>query len=137
MKTKLLILGAFLFFNNYNYAQKSNSYFAIAFSSICCGTPDEKPIFDCIKSFKTKFKIKEIKYFTINNLGDEGEHEYLFDFTSISKKDKNILIQDLTLLIKEITSQRNNNHDGYIILSEYVTESKWIKKVTNATINKL
>ena len=132
MKKHFLIVLFLVTFSNLISAQKEKYPLTLEFSSICCGTPDEKPIFDCINTFKSENNIKYINYIIVNGLGEEGEHAYLFSLKEVTINKRKKLISKLKIIIAQITKNRKDNHDGYIGLSENVAIEKWCQFIKNS-----
>jgi hypothetical protein len=102
----LLFLGI-----NHGFSQEKYQI-GIGFYSICCGTPDGKPIFDYIKTFKKANKIKNIQATLVSGLGKEGEHKYLFTLKELSKSQRLKFISKIKTICTDFEKKRNTNQDG-------------------------
>lgn len=123
---KILFVIAFIFMStNYGFSQEKYRI-SIGFSSICCGTPDDKIILDYIQTFKKSNKIKAIKTTLISGLGREGEHQYVFTLNELSKKQRIRFISKLKEICTVFEKKRNINHDGSINMTE-ITDSNEIE----------
>lgn len=56
------------------YPQDKNQYIAVSYSSICCGTPSNKPMMDFLKSYQFENALKPFDMFFEYGLGLEGEY---------------------------------------------------------------
>lgn len=67
-------------------SQTNKSFIMISYSSICCGTPPEKPIIDFIKNFEKKNKLKQYEMFVESGLGKEGEFAFYIGTDNMKPK---------------------------------------------------
>jgi hypothetical protein len=128
MKKILLTIGLFsctLFF-----AQKSESYLQIGYSSICCGTPSDKPVMDFVNQFQKKNKVKELEVYKQSGLGREGEYNLYIGMDKLSRTQKTNFVKGLRTAIDSQNNSRSKNRDGIVNFSE----NEMVKKadLTNA-----
>lgn len=134
MKKSALIVFILLFF--ISNAQKNEKYVRIDFSSICCGTPSEKPLMDYIEKFRQQNKWKDFEIWEETGLGDEGEYALFVGIDALKCKKKKLLISGLKSIIANFERNRNNNHDGNLLLGEdLVAKEELIKKRINLRID--
>ena len=115
-------------------AQKNEKYLRIDYSSICCGTPSEKPLMDYLKDFSQKNKLKNFEIWLETGLGLEGEFALFIGIDHLNDKQKKKLISGLKTLVVEFENKRNTNHDGNIQLNEeFVPKDAIIKKQNKPT----
>ncbi|ALR30686.1 hypothetical protein ATE47_09170 [Chryseobacterium sp. IHB B 17019] len=116
MKKILLTIGLFsctLFF-----AQKSENYLQIGYSSICCGTPSDKPVMDFVNQFQKKNKIKALEVYKQSGLGREGEYNLYIGMDKLSKTQKTNFVRGLKTAIDSQNNSRSKNRDGIVNFSE-------------------
>ncbi len=111
MKNIFLTLIFITITTNYGFSQEKYRI-GIGFYSICCGTPDGKPIFDYINIFKKANKIKTIEATLVSGLGKEGEHKYLFSLKELSKSQRSKFISKIKLICADFEKKRNTSQDG-------------------------
>ena len=98
--------------------QKNEQYLIVDFSSICCGTPTEKPLLDHVKKFKKEKKLQNVDIWRESGLGREGEFALFISLDGLKKSQQAELINGIKLLSENFSKKRNNNSDGYINISE-------------------
>ncbi len=137
MKNIFLTLIFITLLSNQGFSQEKYRI-GIGFYSICCGTPDGKPIFDYIKTFKKANKIKDIEATLVSGLGKEGEHKYLFSLKELTKSQKIKFITKIKLICADFEKKRNTNQDGGMNFFE-IDSNKIEKETTiqNSEIIKL
>jgi len=72
------VIITFIFNPIIAFSQTSKNYITVGYSSICCGTPSEKPIMDYVKKFEKKNKLKPFEMFLESGLGKEGGRNFLY-----------------------------------------------------------
>lgn len=133
MKKLLLLLFIFLF--SVISAQKNEKYVRIDYSSICCGTPSEKPLMDYLKDFSQKNKLKSFEIWLETGLGYEGEFALFIGIDALKMKSKEKFILGLKSLVNDFESKRNINQDGNIRLSEEFFTKDFLIKRKNKPAN--
>lgn len=132
MKKSILFIFILLF--SISSAQKNEKFVRVDFSSICCGTPSEKPLMDYTKEFSQKNKLKKFEIWLETGLGYEGEFALFIGIDNLSKKKRSKFISVLKNLVDDFESKRNKNQDGNIRLSdEFATKDQLIKRQNNPT----
>jgi hypothetical protein len=122
MKNIFLTLIFTCLVTNQGFSQDNEERISIGFYSICCGTPDGKPIFDYIKTFKKANKIKDIQATLISGLGREGEHEYRFTLKELTKSQRIKFISKIKTICSDFEKKRNPNQDGGMTIQELNTK---------------
>ncbi|SIQ51308.1 hypothetical protein SAMN05880574_1157 [Chryseobacterium sp. RU37D] len=100
------------------FAQKSQNYLQISYSSICCGTPSDSPVMDYLSIFEKKNKIKGLEVYKQSGLGREGEYNLYIGTDNLSKTQKTSFINGLKTAIDNQNSARAKNRDGIVNFSE-------------------
>ena len=132
MKKSIVLILSLLF--SFYSAQKNEKYVRIDFSSICCGTPYEKPLLDYTKEFSQQNKLKKFEVWLETGLGYEGEFALFIGIDELNKTKKTKFISGLKALVDDFESNRNINQDGNIRLSdEFVAKDQLIKRQNNPT----
>jgi len=132
MKKSILFIFILLF--SISSAQKNEKFVRVDFSSICCGTPSEKPLMDYTKEFSQKNKLKKFEIWLETGLGYEGEFALFIGIDNLSKKKRSKFISGLKTLVDDFESKRNINQDGNIRLSdEFAAKDQLIKRQNNPT----
>ncbi|MDR6404135.1 MULTISPECIES: hypothetical protein [Chryseobacterium] len=116
MKKILLTIGLFSF--TLFFAQKSENYLQIGYSSICCGTPSDKPVMDFVNQFQKKNKIKALEIYKQSGLGREGEYNLYIGMDKLSKTQKTNFVRGLKTAIDSQNNSRSKNRDGIVNFSE-------------------
>jgi len=68
------------------FSQTNKNYITVDYSSICCGTPSEKPVIYFVKSFEKKNKLKSFEIFVERGLGKEGEHAFYIGIDNLNRE---------------------------------------------------
>lgn len=124
----IALLGSTFFF-----AQKSENYLQIGYSSICCGTPSDKPVMDYLNRFQKKNKIKSLKVYRKSGLGREGEYDLYVGTDKLSRTQKAGFIRGLKATINAQNKARKQNSDGMVNFNE----SEKVKKADLANARNL
>lgn len=133
---KILILS-FLFYITLIFSQKNENYYKVSFSSICCGTPSQKPVSDFINSFQKKNKLKQLEVISKHGLGKEGEFAIYIGIDRLSKKQKLSFINGLNKVTQNQNKVRNENHDGFVNFdSKEIVKKEDLKKINQIIINR-
>jgi hypothetical protein len=116
MKKIIYLMAALMIFTNARSADHNTPYpIAVNFNSICCGVPDSKPLFDMIKTFKKKNKIKTISYDRIGPLGKEGEYRLGFPLTELTKKQKTSFIAAIQKCVPTIKTPNSTSSGNAVV----------------------
>lgn len=136
MRKTISILFILLF--SLSFAQKSEKYVRIEFSSICCGPPSEKPLMDFVEEFRQQNKLKDFEIWLETGLGYEGEYALYIglDQFKCKKKRQEKFIAGLKTIVDDFQSKRNNNQDGNIFFREELVEKEEIIKKQETHTNR-
>ena len=134
---KNLILTLSIFCCTFVFAQKSQNYIEISYSSICCGTPSTSPIITYINEFQKKNKIKNVEILQQQGLGREGEFNLYISTDQFSKIQKTNFLKGLQSAISSQNHRRNQNSDGIVNFDRSKTVTKAdLTKIKNLIIYK-
>ena len=86
MKKSILFIFILLF--SISSAQQNEKFVRVDFSSICCGTPSEKPLLDYTKEFSQQNKLKKFEVWLETGLGYEGEFALFIGIDELNKTKK-------------------------------------------------
>jgi len=129
---KIIVTIALLSFGLF-FSQKSQNYFEISYSSICCGTPSTGPVTSYLSQFQKKNKTKAFEVFQQPGLGREGEFNLYIGVDQLSKSQKTIFMKGLKTAISSQNTKRNESRDGIV----YFESSKTVTKSDLASIKNL
>ncbi|MCJ8155077.1 hypothetical protein MKJ01_15015 [Chryseobacterium sp. SSA4.19] len=124
----IALLGSTLLF-----AQKSENYLQISYSSMCCGAPSDKPVMDYLNRFQKKNRVKSLEVYKQSGLGREGEYNLYVGTDQLSKMQKTGLIRGLKAAINAQNNARKRNSDGMVNFNE----SEKVKKADLANARNL
>lgn len=128
MRKTISILFILLF--SISFAQKSEKYVRIDFSSICCGPPSEETLMDFVEKFRQENKLKDFEIWMETGLGFEGEYALYIglDPFKCKTKRKEKFISGLKNIVDDFESKRNNNQDGNIFIREELVDNEELIK---------
>ncbi len=134
---KNLIITFSIFCSAFVFAQKSNNYIEISYSSICCGTPSTNPVMTYINEFQKKNKTKALEVLQQPGLGREGEFNLYISTDQLSKIQKTRFLKGLQSAISSQNDKRNQSSDGIVNFdgSKMVTKAD-LTKIKNLIIYK-
>ena len=112
-----------------SFSQTNKNYIIVGYSSICCGTPSEKPIMDYVKNFEKKNKLKPFEIFIENGLGKEGEHAFYVGTDNLSTKLIKSFLDGLNITATNQNKQRSKNEDGYVNVDNKLTSNSTLKNI--------
>jgi hypothetical protein len=124
-----LIIIAFAFIPIFGFSQTNKNYITVGYSSICCGTPSEKPVMDFVKNFEKKNKLRPFEMFVENGLGKEGEHAFYIGIDNLKSSLLKSFLNGLKTTISNQNKQRSKNRDGYVNLDENLTSNSTLKDI--------
>jgi len=134
---KKLFLAIGLFSTVLFFAQKSENFYEISYSSICCGTPSTAPVMNYIQLFQKKNNSKAIEVFRQSGLGREGEFKLFIGLDGLTKAKKQSFLKGLETAINTQNNSRNQSSDGIVNFSSRETVKKSdLKKINNLTVYK-
>lgn len=134
---KNLILSLSIFCSTFVFAQKSQNYVQISYSSICCGTPSTAPVTNYLSQFQKKSKIKTFEILKQSGLGREGEFNLYVGIDQLSKIQKTKFIKGLQEAVSLQNTKRNDGSDGYVNFEPAtIVTKKNLASIKNLTIYK-
>ena len=108
----------------HSFSQMNTKYIVVDYTSICCGTPSEKPIMDYIIKFEKDHKLEAFEMFVEHGLGKEGEHTFYIGTDNLKNKWIKSFLNGLKDTATIQNKQRSNNSDGYVIVKdEFITNA--------------
>jgi len=107
----------------------NKNYIYIEYSSICCGTPSEKPVMDFVSNFEAEHKLSQFEILIERGLGKEGEHAFYIGTDHLHTQLLQSLIDGLNTTISKQNKARLKNKDGHVTL-----ETELVLNVTNNII---
>lgn len=119
------------------FSQTNKNYIIVDYSSICCGTPSEKPVMEFVKSFEKKNKLKSFEIFVERGLGKEGEHAFYIGTDNLSREHLKSLLDGLKKTISNQNNQRIKNRDGYVNLHAKPTSNSTLKSIKKKSRTKI
>lgn len=111
------------------FSQTNKNYIAISYSSICCGTPSEKPVMDFVKKTEKKLKLKPFEIFIENGLGKEGEHIFYIATDNLNANQLKSFWNDLKLTASNQNKLSSKNEKGSVNVED--------KLISNATLKSI
>jgi hypothetical protein len=130
MKKLLQLIISALVFNPFiAFSQTNQNYIIVGYSSICCGTPSEKPIMDYIKNFERKNKLKPFEMFVEYGLGKEGEHAFYIGTDALSNKLIKSFLDGLNITAANQNKKRSKNADGYVNVENKLTSNSTLENI--------
>jgi len=130
MKQLLKLLIIALVINPvFAFSQTNKNYIIVGYSSICCGTPSEKPIMDYIKNFEKQKKLKPFEMFIEHGLGKEGEHAFYIGTDNLNTKLIKSFLEGLQVTASNQNKQRSKNQDGYVNVDDKLTPNSTLKSI--------
>ncbi len=121
---KKLIVAIALFSSTFFFAQKSENYLQIGYSSVCCGMPSDKPVMDYLNRFQKKNRIKALEVYRQSGLGREGEYNLYVGTDRLSRTQKAKFITGLKSTINAQNNSRKKNSDGMVNFDQAETLKK-------------
>lgn len=87
MKKFRVLIGCMTLISLFGFSgiQEKTYPIVVHFNSICCGTPDAKPLADSIHLFLRQNKLKTVKAYRVGPMGKEGEYDLVFDLKDLKK----------------------------------------------------
>lgn len=111
------------------FSQTNKNYIIVGYSSICCGTPSEKPIMDYVKNFERKNKLKPFEMFVEYGLGKEGEHAFYIGTDNLSAKLIQLFLDGLNSTAADQNKKRSKNADGYVNVDHKFTSNSTLENI--------
>jgi len=124
-----LIIIALVFNPVIAFSQTNKNYIIVSYSSICCGTPSEKPIMDYVKNFEKKNKLKPFEIFVEYGLGKEGEHDFYIGTDTLSAKLIKSFLDGLNITATNQNKKRSENADGYVNVDNKLTSNSTLENI--------
>jgi hypothetical protein len=111
------------------FSQTNKSYIRIGYSSICCGTPSDKPLMDFVKNFEKENKLKPFEMFIEQGLGKEGEHAFYLGTDNLSSQLLQLFWDGLKTTASKQNEQRSKNKDGYVNVADKLIPNSTLKNI--------
>lgn len=127
-RLKLLLIAS-VFSPLLALSQTNKNYISIGYSSICCGTPSEKPIMDYVKDFEKSKKLKPFEIFVEYGLGKEGEHIFYIGTDNLNTELLNLFFEGLKITATNQNKLRSKNRNGYINVDNKLTSNLTLKNI--------
>lgn len=115
---KKIVLTIAIFGCTLLFGQKSENYLTVGYSSVCCGTPSDKPVTDYLNQFKSKNKIKSLEVYKQTGLGREGEYNLYIGTDRLTMTQKASLIKGLKATVDAQNNARRKDSDGMVNFNE-------------------
>ncbi|BEV04492.1 hypothetical protein [Chryseobacterium gambrini] len=132
-----LIIIALITIPVFSFSQTKKEYIMVSYSSICCGTPSEKPIMDFVKKFEIENKLPPFEIFVEYGLGDEGEHAFYIGTDNLNPKSIKSFVKGLKITATKQNNKRLKNRDGSVNVDDKLTLNATLKSIKNKPINQL
>jgi len=132
IKMKLHLKSIFLtlaFIPLFTFSQTNRNYIAIGYSSICCGTPSEKPVMDFVKKTEKKLKLKPFEIFIENGLGKEGEHTFYIGTDNLNANQLKSFWNDLKRTASNQNKNESKNNKGSVNIEDKLISNSALKSV--------
>ncbi|MFC5978046.1 hypothetical protein [Flavobacterium salmonis] len=124
-----LITIALVIIPVFAFSQKDKNYIIVGYSSICCGSPSEKPIMDYVKNFEKKNKLKPFEIFVEHGLGKEGEHAFYIGTDNLNTKLTKSFMDGLKIMATNQNKKRSKNGDGYVNVDNKLIPNSTLKSI--------
>jgi len=130
MKLSLkFIFLTILFIPVLTLSQTNKNYIAITYSSICCGTPSEKPVMDFVKKAEKKLKLKPFEIFIENGLGKEGEHSFYIGTDNPINNQLKSFWNNLKYIASNQNQSRSKNENGFVNVEDKLISNSTLKSI--------
>ncbi|WP_427873108.1 hypothetical protein [Flavobacterium sp. MMS24-S5] len=130
MKLSLkFIFLTILFIPILTLSQTNKNYIAITYSSICCGTPSEKPVMDFVKKAEKKLKLKPFEIFIENGLGKEGEHSFYIGTDNLINNQLKSFWNNLKHIASNQNQSRSKNENGFVNIEDNLISNSTLKSI--------
>lgn len=111
------------------FSQSNKNYIIVGYSSVCCGTPSEKPIMNYIKNFEKENKLKPFEMFVERGLGKEGEHAFYIGTDNLNTKLLKSFFDGLKIRAASQNKQRSKKGDGYVNVADSLKSNSTLKSI--------
>lgn len=122
------IILALAFIPVFAFSQTNKNYIVVGYSSVCCGTPSEKPIMDYVKIFKKENKLKPFEMF-VQGFGDEGDCAFYIGTDNLNSKLLKSFLDGLKITANNQNKQRKEDRDGYVNVDDKLTSNSTLKSI--------
>lgn len=124
-----LVLITFVANPVFAFSQSNKNYISVGYSSVCCGTPSDKPIMNYIKNFEKENKLKPFEIFLERGLGKEGEHAFYIGTCNLNTKLLKSFLNGLEITATSQNKQRSRKGDGYVNVDDKLTSNSTLKRI--------
>lgn len=124
-----LVLITFVANPVFAFSQSNKNYISVGYSSVCCGTPSDKPIMNYIKNFEKENKLKPFEIFLERGLGKEGEHAFYIGTGNLNTKLLKSFLNGLEITATSQNKQRSRKGDGYVNVDDKLTSNSTLKRI--------